>query len=61
MKQYLISMEMGVKEYPFPKHVIEAKNLLDLFNKLEAYKSKHTIYNDQIISIEELNEVSDVS
>lgn len=49
MKKYVILIEMGASR----QHSIEAKNLLDLFNQLEKYKSKHTIYNDEIISIQE--------
>ncbi len=30
---------------------IYAENLLDLFNSLEKLKSKHCIYNDEIVSI----------
>jgi hypothetical protein len=35
---------------------ISAKNLLDLFNSLEKLKSKHCIYNDEIVSIKNIKE-----
>jgi hypothetical protein len=46
---YGITINMG-NDLDYP--IFKAKNELDLFNKLDKFKSDNCIYNDQIIDIQ---------